>query len=127
MSINQRIRQVMEDQNLNINSFSKRIGMTNNVTIGNIVGNRVNKPSYEVIKMILSAFSTIDARWLITGEGQMTHVTGKDPPGECQLCQTYKEIIEDLRMINRQLAKRNSEIEKQLEDCSQTVQKRKAG
>ncbi|MEA2041169.1 MAG: hypothetical protein U9N85_01270 [Bacteroidota bacterium] len=60
----------MNEFNYNKNSFSKAIGINNNVTIGRIV-NEDRNPSYEIIEKILLTFGSIDANWLITGKGEM--------------------------------------------------------
>lgn len=56
---------------MNKNSFSLKIGLENNVTIGNIVSNRLNKPSFDVIEKILLTFDSISSDWLILGKGQI--------------------------------------------------------
>ena len=126
MTINERIKIVIDHYKMNQNSFSKAIGLNNNTTIGNIVSTRMNAPSFDVLLRIMQTFVDISADWLITGNGEMLKRIGKDPPGACSLCETYKEIINDLRLINRQLSRRIIELEKQIEDCK-PVQKRKAG
>lgn len=60
-SINDRIIDIINHFRLNKNSFSSKIGLKNNVTIGNIVGGRLNKPSYDIIKKILLSFDSINA------------------------------------------------------------------
>ena len=70
-SISERIAAVMKELGFNKNSFSKAIGMGNNVTIGRIINER-RDPSYEVLQKIIQTFGhVINARWLLTGEGQM--------------------------------------------------------
>jgi len=56
---------------MNKNSFSVKIGLANNVTVGNIVSNRLNKPSFDVIEKILQAFDSISPDWLLLGKGPM--------------------------------------------------------
>lgn len=74
-----RIELIMNKFNLNKNSFSKAIGMTNNVTIGRIIDEK-RDPSYQVLVKIIQTFgSIIDTRWLLTGEGEM-YVSGVTPP-----------------------------------------------
>lgn len=70
-SINARIQEVMEHFNLNKNSFSKALGLSNNVTIGNIVGGRKGKPSFDILQKIILNFDSINSEWLLTGEGDM--------------------------------------------------------
>ncbi|MFK5855413.1 MAG: helix-turn-helix transcriptional regulator [Bacteroidota bacterium] len=72
-SVSHRIKLIIKHFGLTKNSFSKAIGMTNNVTIGRIV-NEERSPSYEILEKIIQTYGSIDARWLITGFGEM--VTG---------------------------------------------------
>ena len=70
-SINERIQKIMDYYGFNKNSFSVKIGMTNNVAIGRLVSPSGGSPSYKVINMIIKAFPDINSKWLITGEGNM--------------------------------------------------------
>ena len=54
----------------NNSSFSKAIGLDNNVTIGRII-NENRKPSFEVLSSIALTFGNINTKWLLTGEGEM--------------------------------------------------------
>lgn len=67
----QRIQLIMEKEGLNKNSFSKAIGMTNNVTITRIVNEHRN-PSYATCEKIANAFPQYNLDWLLTGKGEMT-------------------------------------------------------
>jgi len=69
-TINDRVQQIINHYNLNKNSFSKKIGLSGNMTITNIVSGRKNKPSYDVLRKIAEAFP-INLHWLILGEGHM--------------------------------------------------------
>lgn len=71
MIVNDRIDSLIKHFGLNKSSFSKRIGLDNNVTIGNIVAGRRTKPSYDIIAKILEAFPEVNSGWLITGQGEM--------------------------------------------------------
>ena len=70
-TINSRIYLIIEYYKLNPTSFSKKIGLSNNVTIGNIVGGRYNKPSFDVLEKILLTFESVNSEWLLTGNGEM--------------------------------------------------------
>lgn len=70
-TINERIKELMKHYGLNINSFSVKIGMTNNVAIGSIVNKPERKPSYEVIMKILNTFPEVSRKWFIEGVGDM--------------------------------------------------------
>lgn len=70
-SVSERIETIIKELGHNKNSFSKAIGLGNNVTIGRII-NEKRDPSFEVLEKILHTFGhTINAKWLLTGEGQM--------------------------------------------------------
>ena len=51
----------------NKTSFSKKIGMSNNVTIGRII-NENRAPSFEVLLKISNAYPEVNLNWLITGK-----------------------------------------------------------
>ena len=70
-SISQRIEKLIKVLGHNKNSFSKAIGLGNNVTIGRII-NENRDPSFEVLQKIMHTFGEqISAKWLLTGEGRM--------------------------------------------------------
>lgn len=68
--ISDRIDMIIRELGLNKNSFSKVIGLDNNVTIGRIV-NEERSPSYEVLNKIIQTYGSINANWLLTGNGSM--------------------------------------------------------
>ncbi len=70
-NINSRISDIIAYFGLNTTSFSAKIGLSNNVTIGNIVGGRLSKPSFDIIEKILLSFDSINVEWLILGKGEM--------------------------------------------------------
>lgn len=69
-SISSRIRLIINQLDMNINSFSKAIGLSNNVTIGRII-NEDREPSFQILNKIILKFGSIDANWLLTGKGKM--------------------------------------------------------
>ena len=68
--IHKRVMKVINYYGLNVNNFSKEIGLNNNVTIDRIVKAK-SAPSHAVITRILTRFKDIDANWLIQGKGAM--------------------------------------------------------
>ncbi|MEQ8472539.1 MAG: hypothetical protein RIC35_15210 [Marinoscillum sp.] len=68
MAINDRISELISDLQTNPNSFADNIGVKSPV-IYNIIKGRRSKPSYEVLQKILIAYSTVNANWLLRGEG----------------------------------------------------------
>lgn len=68
--VSKRIELIISHYKLNKNSFSKAIGMTNNVTIGRIIDDQ-RQPSYQVLVKIIQTFGSVNPLWLMTGEGEM--------------------------------------------------------
>jgi hypothetical protein len=66
----ERIEKIMVYFDMNKNSFSKEIGMSNNVTIGRII-NEKRKPSETTLKRIVNRFKSVNLEWLKTGTGKM--------------------------------------------------------
>lgn len=130
MSINERIKVLIEHLNMNANSFSKYIGISNNVTIGRLINSSSHNPSFDIIKSILQKCSDIDANWLITGEGNMFKNANAPPGGDD--CLKYKELLDEIASLKyekTQLYKLNGALLDQLEEhkkCSKG-EKRKAG
>lgn len=60
----------MDEEGLNKNSFSKAIGISNNVTITRII-NEKRSPSKSTCEKIVAAFPKYNLTWLLTGEGNM--------------------------------------------------------
>lgn len=100
----ERICQIMNKLGYNKNSFSNVLGLSNNVTIGNIVnGNR--KPSVSIIEKILLTFDSISGDWLLTGKGEMQKV---------KLHATSTVSDHD-----NELERENIELKIQLQHCTQ--------
>ena len=70
MSIQNRLEHIISSEGLNKTTFSKALGLSNNVTIGRIIKEKRN-PSYETIERIVKVFN-INANWLILGDGDMS-------------------------------------------------------
>ena len=66
----ERIQKIMDEEGLNKNSFSKAIGISNNVTITRII-NEKRSPSKSTCEKIVAAFPKYNLTWLLTGEGNM--------------------------------------------------------
>ena len=69
-SVSTRIVLIIKELGMNVNSFSKAIGLTNNVTIGRIISEE-REPGFQVLSKIIQTFDSIDANWLITGKGEI--------------------------------------------------------
>lgn len=70
MSISERLKQVIEDKNLNIKAFSEISGIPYR-SIQNYLRNE-REPNVEALIKLKEAMN-IDINWLLTGEGGMYH------------------------------------------------------
>lgn len=77
-SIGERIAMLMKYYGLNKNSLTVKVGlssssvrMTSNSVIGKIVNDPEKTPSYNLLREILIIFKDVNARWFVTGEGDM--------------------------------------------------------
>ena len=70
MDVHKRLKLLIKVLELNITSFSKEIGLTNNVTILRIVKDG-NSPSYKVTYMIKNRYPNLDLNWFLFNEGEM--------------------------------------------------------
>ncbi len=66
----ERIEAVIEYLKLNKASFSREIGLSNNVTISRIIREKRNV-SNKVLRLIVARFPVISYDWLLTGTGKM--------------------------------------------------------
>lgn len=67
-SISQRVLQLIDLLEVKRKAFSDRVGITPQTISGWI--HRESGPNFETIQAILTAYPSINARWLILGEGK---------------------------------------------------------
>ncbi len=71
MSVNQRVNfLVQEVSNSSQTAFANLIGIKPG-SVSDIVGGRLNKPSFDVLNKIAIAIPKVNVVWLLTGEGEM--------------------------------------------------------
>lgn len=68
-SVNQRIRQIIEDKSLSVNAFANAISVAQG-TLASML-NRGTEPSNKTLNAMLSAFPEVNPDWLLTGSGEM--------------------------------------------------------
>jgi len=69
LNINNRIIQIVDFHNLTRYKFAQETGISDAVLFNIYKGK--NKPSFDLIEKILNKYKSIDANWLLTGEGTM--------------------------------------------------------
>lgn len=70
MGINNRVADLIKHLEMNPNSFADSIGVKGTV-IYNIVKGRRSKPSFDLLQKILITYQTINANWLLSGQGNV--------------------------------------------------------
>lgn len=74
--INKRIEIIKDRMNFGYSSFAKKIGL-NQSAIKNVISGR-NKPSFDFINKLLTAFPYINANWLLIGKGHLLNDKVRD-------------------------------------------------
>ena len=121
-NIHTRIVELIETFELTKNSFSNKIGVANTV-IGNIVGGRMNKPSYEVLDKIMQSFDNINGHWLITGLGEK-FIIRENPDYEKIRIENLK-LKEMLKVCDEEKNKYQKRIDELQQDLIQILKKNK--
>ena len=83
-----RLKNWMETEGLKSSQLADNIGV-NRATISHILSGR-NKPSIDFLQKLLSAYSNLNANWLITGIGYM-HT--KKEAKEVKVCKTIGKVV----------------------------------
>lgn len=95
MTVNQRITKIYENLQISQYRFAKDTGIST-ATLNNIVLDSEGKPSFTTIQKILNSYENLNARWLITGEGEMWLNGGQEMISDSNL--PYKELIKEVKV-----------------------------
>ena len=72
-----RILELMKEYNVdNLNVLSLELGMSSNSVVTRLFSDEKKKFSMRIIQKFLERFKDLNARWFITGEGQMREKKG---------------------------------------------------
>lgn len=99
MEVNDRIHDLINRLEMNPNSFADAIGVTGTV-IYNIIKGRRSKPSFEVLQKILMVYTTINANWLLNGDGKVWNEGPKNheiSPAYQKIENTFEELVVSLK------------------------------
>ncbi len=66
MEISERIRLVINSQNLTAAAFADKLGVQRS-NVSHVLAGR-NKPSFEFLEKLITAFPSVSVAWLVTGE-----------------------------------------------------------
>lgn len=105
-TISSRIEFIISELGYNKRSFSAKLGLTNDVTIGRII-NEQREPSYKILNRIIQTFGNINANWLLTGQGEIF----KDKLSGSQITNTSIQDEPIITFLKEQLKEKDNKIE----------------
>jgi hypothetical protein len=116
MSFKKRLLQIYAEYDLNPTSLSERLKYKASEKISRLTRNEKYLPSFHILEDILISFKEINARWLITGEGNLKDVIlpeldektedryikllEKTNEQQGRTIEIHEKCIEDLRSLN---------------------------
>lgn len=110
-----RLDEYMRYAGLNDNRITKEVGLQ--IGVINKARKRDSGLSADNIEKILYTYKDINARWLITGEGEMLQNQSENNQDNISFADLINEYRLDIKELNQQikeLEKRNAELEQKL-------------
>ena len=109
-----RIEEVINYLKLNKNSFSRKIGMSSNVTIGRILNENRN-PHPSTLQKIVSCFPQISYEWLLTGDGDMLkdapdNIEHTNQQAEDMNVSVFLKVLAEEQSLTREALAQNSRL-----------------
>ena len=116
LTINGRIRELLDYFSITRYRFSKETGISE-VVLKNIFSGQ-NKPSVDALEKIFTRYSSIDANWLIMGEGSMfkKESLANPEPDYISTRDTSRliELVDRLNVQNVELQTKNGELQNRI-------------
>lgn len=95
MTINDRISILITVLNSNPNYFAETLGVKSPI-IYNIIKGRRSKPSYDVLQKILTIYSSVNANWLLNGDGEIWKSEVENPIDNTETYEVVGDRISNL-------------------------------
>ncbi|MEO9476635.1 MAG: hypothetical protein ABJN36_02280 [Cyclobacteriaceae bacterium] len=105
MEINDRISELIGKLETNPNSFAENIGVKGTV-VYNIIKGRRSKPSFEVLQKIILAYQTVNANWLLNGDGDVWKEDAKTHDVEPGYIKVEKRITQLVGTLKEEFGER---------------------
>lgn len=110
MSINNRINQIIEHEQLSVAAFARKIGIGDQ-TVRSVCVLQRNKPGYDFLSSLIQTFEWLDPKWLLTGDGEMERKPDEVniPPSGTSLIELIEYLKEKDKRIE-ELIEKNAEL-----------------
>ncbi len=118
MSLGSRLLEFIKSLNMNPNQFGNILGLKSSENIRNLTNGKTSDPRVSLIIEILYKYPQLDARWLLTGEGDMTKTKYVNPP---DMISTVNESDYNVNFIIQRLEKDKEELLNRLENQSEEI------
>lgn len=106
MEVKDRIRMVIDSHKLNAGAFADKIGVQRS-NVSHVLSGR-NKPSFEFIEKLLTAFPRVSAQWLLTGKHVPTGVeltAGQEEVTKSSMKEPIKVQAEENNLTDKKVIK----------------------
>ncbi len=118
MSLGSRLLEFIKYLNMNPNQFGSELGLKSSENIRNLTNGKTSDPRVSLIIEILYKYPQLDARWLLTGEGEMTKTKYVNSP---DMMSTVNESDYNVNFIIQRLEKDKEELLNRLENQSEEI------
>ncbi|WP_421827554.1 XRE family transcriptional regulator [Larkinella sp.] len=103
MSIGTRLQQLIDALDISVLEFARQLGEKRGEKVYHILHGRL-KPRYETLQKILLAYPTVNADWLLRGEGLMFRTLPQTPLSAITLDERLRNMEFLLFQLNERVA-----------------------
>lgn len=97
-TVNQRLKFFIDSLNLSPNAFAKEISVSSTAIYKTLDGK--SEPGYDLMNRIIKRYPSLNANWLLTGEGEM-YISSTPPITESLVNELKKELSWQRALIDR--------------------------
>lgn len=119
----ERLSELINTLNLNVNSFATECGYSSSTTIWRIINDK-KKPSRPTLDKICERFKNVNKEWLLTGQGTMfitETISSEDLTLTAkQVIEHLSKIIPDLSLVEK-FAKELNELKKETAEIHEKI------
>lgn len=113
MSFKIRLEKLMAYYQLIPKKLGDSLGYAKPDKLYRLLNDEHNNPSFHIVRDILTQFPNVNARWLVTGEGEMLSQRPTHEHGYCKECIRKEAVIDHQQ---KELLRRDKKIEDLIRD-----------